>query len=105
MMRKVAFKLFLKDGVFDEYKRRHDTIWPELVDLLRQAGISDYSIFVDEDQKTLFAVQVQADSYSDAELRAHPIMQRWWDYMADLMEVEDDRSPCTTPLSPVFYLE
>ena len=56
IVEKIAFKMKLHQGMEDEYKKRHDEIWPELLDLLVQAGITDYSIFHDEDTNILFAV-------------------------------------------------
>ena len=77
-----AFKMQLKPGVVDEYRRRHDEIWPELSALLSDSGIYDYSIFLDEDTLSLFAVlKLRADNSRDA-LPDHPVMKRWWDYMA-----------------------
>ena len=94
----------LKPGFEAEYKRRHDAIWPELAALLRQAGISDYSIFLDEETLTLFAVQKLADDNTAASLRTHPVMRRWWDYMAGLMETHPDHSPVEPDLRQMFYL-
>ena len=99
-----AFKMRLKPGFVAEYQRRHDTIWPELVELLRAHGISDYSIFLDEETLTLFAVQKLDASVSRDALPQHPVMCRWWDYMADIMESNPDHSPTVTDLKPVFYL-
>ena len=95
----------LKPGVIAEYKKRHDEIWPELEKELRAAGISDYSIFLDEETLTLFATQKLNDKNSASELRHLPIMKKWWDYMAPLMEVHADNSPVAIPLKEVFYLE
>jgi len=53
---RVAFKMTLKEGFAEEYKKRHDEIWPELSILLKTSGIYDYSIFLDEETNTLFAV-------------------------------------------------
>lgn len=99
-----GFKMKLKPGFEAEYKRRHDEIWPELTALLRQAGISDYSIFLDEETLTLFAVQKIADDKTAASLRTHPVMRKWWDYMAELMETNPDHSPVEPDLKQVFYL-
>lgn len=106
MSDKVAFTMKLKENVVDEYKRRHDEIWPELVELLRNHGISDYSIFLDEKNLTLFAVQKVslATNSSNDQLRSNEIMKRWWAYMADLMETNDDQSPITQPLRLVFHM-
>ena len=100
-----AFKMKLKPGVVAEYKKRHDEIWPELAAQLRKAGVSDYSIFLDEETLTLFAVQKLADKNSAAELPKNPVVRKWWDYMAPLMEVNPDHSPVAAPLREVFHLD
>ncbi len=104
-MQRNAFKMKLKPGVIAEYKRRHDEIWPELQRELRAAGISDYSIYFDEETLTLFAAQKVADKNSVAELRQLPVMRKWWNYMAPLMEVHPDDSPVSIPLTEVFHLD
>jgi len=105
-MTKIAFKMKLMRGCKEEYQKRHDAIWPELAALLRENGISDYTIFLDEETNTLFAVQRQGDgAQSSQELGNHPIVQRWWAYMADIMETNADNSPVSKPLIPVFHLD
>ena len=102
-MNKAAFKMTLKKGFEAEYKKRHDEIWPELLELLRGQGISDYSIFLDEETGTLFGVQkIDGDSGSQ-DLGQNPVVQKWWKYMSDIMEVNDDNSPVTIPLKEVFF--
>ena len=64
-MRRVAFQMTLFKGCCEEYKKRHDAIWPELCRELKAAGISDYSIFLDEETLTLFAVQKLTDAKSE----------------------------------------
>jgi L-rhamnose mutarotase len=104
-----AFRMQLKPGMVEEYKRRHDALWPDLAQALRDAGIFDYSIFLDEDTLALFAVLKIADGAPIGELPKQPVMARWWDYMADLMEVEPDGEPRNRPrewpLRQVFYFE
>ena len=100
-----AFKMKLKPGAVEEYKRRHDALWPELARELRAAGVSDYSIFLDEDTLTLFAVQKLADGHTAGALPQTAIVQKWWAYMAPLMEVNPDRSPACTGLREVFHLD
>lgn len=95
----------LKPGNVAEYKKRHDEIWPELSAALRAAGISDYSIFLDEETLTLFAVQKQAENNTAADLPIHPVVKKWWVYMAPLMEVNPDNSPVTRTLPEVFHLD
>lgn len=104
-MKTVAFKMQLKPGFEAEYKKRHDEIWPELVHLLKEAGISNYHIFLDEATLTLFGVQELSVQSTEASLPQQAIMQKWWKYMADIMETNADHSPITTPLKEVFYME
>jgi L-rhamnose mutarotase len=104
-LEQVAFKMHLLPGCAAEYKRRHDAIWPELSALLHQAGISDYSIFLDEETHTLFAVLRRNDGHQMDQLPKSELMQRWWHYMADLMRVESDQSPVQCRLTPVFHLD
>lgn len=99
-----AFRMQLKPGVVAEYQARHDAIWPELSELLTASGISDYSIFLDEDTLSLFAVLKLADQNQRDTLPKHPVMQKWWDYMAPLMEVEPGNKPREWALKPVFHL-
>ena len=95
----------LKPGVAAEYKKRHDDIWPELTAALRAAGVSDYSIFLDEETLTLFAVQKLSQANTAAGLPDSPIVRKWWDSMAPLMEVHPDRAPISKPLQEVFHLD
>ena len=104
-MKRLAFKMKLKPGFAAEYKKRHDAIWPELSALIRNAGISEYSIFLDEETNTLFAFQKQSGDASSQDLGSNPIVQKWWRYMADIMKTNPDHSPITIPLTEVFYLE
>jgi len=104
-MTRNAFTMKLKKGYEEEYKRRHDEIWPELAEELKKAGISDYSIFLDEAAGTLFAVQKLADDNSVDALPGKEVMRRWWDFMADIMEVNPDNSPVCTPLREVFHMD
>ncbi len=103
-MHRHAFKMKLKPGTIAEYKRRHDEIWPELAEALSAAGISDYSIFLDEESLTLFAVQKLSETNAAAQLPQTAIMRKWWAYMAPLMEVNPDNSPVCTELPEIFHL-
>ncbi len=104
-MRRVAFKMQLKKGFEAEYERRHDALWPELARTLKEAGISDYSIFLDPETLVLFGVQRLADDSSSDRLPQKAVMRRWWDYMKDIMETNPDGSPAAKDLKEVFYLE
>ena len=100
---RVAFKMKLKPGCVDEYRKRHDALWPELKQLLSESGVSDYSIFHDPETDILFAVQ-QSNGQGSQDLGSLPVVQKWWAYMADIMETNSDNSPVSTPLQEVFYL-
>ena len=104
MMEKYAFKMRLNPGMEAEYRKRHDEIWPELVDLLRQAGVRDYSIHLDRDTGILFGVLWREAGHRMDDLPVHPVMQRWWAHMADIMEVRADNEPVAVPLVPVFHM-
>ena len=104
-MQTVAFKMKLNPGMAVEYKKRHDEIWPELKKLLKDNGISDYSIFLDEETNILFAVQKQDGNGSSQDLGSTEIVKKWWAYMAEVMETNPDNSPVSVPLQPVFYME
>jgi L-rhamnose mutarotase len=103
-MERIAFKMKLFSGAEKEYKKRHDEIWPELKDLLRETGISDYSIFFDASSNDLFGVLKVEISENLNKLSANAVMQKWWAYMKDIMECNDDDSPVSIPLTEVFHL-
>ncbi len=104
-MEEIAFTMKLKPGVAAEYQRRHDEIWPELSAALTDAGVRDYSIFLDHATNTLFAVQKRTVGHTADMLPGLSVVQRWWEYMADLMETNPNNSPVTGPLSRVFHLD
>lgn len=104
-MRRNAFKMKLKPGYAEEYKKRHDEIWPELSQCLKEAGVHDYSIFLDEETLTLFAFQQLEDSYDGKALALHPVVRKWWAYMADIMDTNTDHSPVTKALQEVFHMD
>jgi L-rhamnose mutarotase len=104
MPEKYAFKMRLNPGMKAEYRTRHDEIWPELVTLLREAGISDYSIHFDEATNTLFGVLWRSDGHAMDALPGHPVMRRWWAHMADIMETNPANEPVVVPLETVFHM-
>ena len=105
MQQRIAFKMKIKTGAIEEYKKRHDELWPELHKLLKDAGISEYSIFYDEETGTLFAFQKQTGEQGSQDLGKTEIVQRWWKYMSDIMETNPDNSPVSTTLKEVFFME
>ncbi len=104
-MNRIAFKMKLFSGCEDEYKKRHDAIWPELKTLLKETGVEDYSIFLDKETNILFGVLKVKNPLKLDELPNHPVMKKWWAYMKDIMESNEDNSPVSVPLKEVFYLK
>ncbi|MEB2847749.1 L-rhamnose mutarotase [Rhizobiales bacterium RZME27] len=104
ILEKHAFKMKLHPGMEDEYRKRHDEIWPELSALLREAGVRDYSIHLDRETNILFGVLSRPVDHSMASLPDHPVMKRWWAHMADIMESNPDNSPVESDLVTVFHL-
>ena len=104
-MEKHAFKMRLNQGCEDEYRRRHDEIWPELVSLLKDAGISDYSIHLDRETNILFGVLWRSDDLQMDDLPAHEVMKKWWAHMADIMDSHSDNEPVVTDLETVFHMQ
>jgi L-rhamnose mutarotase len=103
-MHRHAFKMSLQSGRAEEYRRRHDAIWPELASLLRKAGVRNYSIFLDPETNVLFAYLERTDDHTMDDLPGHPVMQRWWDYMKDIMAANPDGSPASALLHEMFHL-
>ena len=104
-MKRVAFKMKLKPGFKQEYIKRHNEVWPEIVELIRKSGITDYSIYLDEETNILFGVQKVEGNMSSQGLGSVEIQQKWWDYMSDIMEVNADNSPVTIFLDEVFHMD
>lgn len=104
-MQRLAFKMHLNPDQKEAYMKRHNEIWPELKQLLKEAGVSEYSIFLDEDTNTLFAFQKVSGDGGSQDLGQTEIVKKWWAYMADIMETNPDNSPVTVELEEVFYME
>ena len=104
-MKRIAFKMYLNEGQKEEYKKRHHEIWPELKQLLKEAGVSEYSIFLDEETNTLFAFQKVSGDGGSQDFGQIEIVQKWWAFMKDIMETNEDNSPVSATLEEVFYLE
>lgn len=100
-----AFKMKLKTGCVEEYKKRHDEIWPELAKAHTDAGIFDYSIYLDEETLTLVAFQKLSGGNTADNLKNLTIVKIWWDYMADLMEVHPGNMPVVKSLHEVFHMD
>lgn len=104
MPERIAFRMNLFAGQAAEYEKRHDEIFPELAQALKDAGVSDYTIWLDPQSHHLFGILTRTDDHTMADLPATEIMKRWWAHMADIMETHPDNVPVQVPLKQVFYL-
>lgn len=104
-MKRFAFKIRLNEGQKEEYIKRSDEIWPELKKLLKDAGIHEYSISLDEETNTLFAFQKISGECGSQDLGKTEIVKKWRAFMADIMETNPDNSPVTSALEEVFYMK
>lgn len=104
-MLRVGFAMQLHEGCEEEYKKRHDEIWPELAKELADAGVRDYVIYLDKSTHTLFASQKVTEHNTADALPGRDIVRKWWDYMADLMETNSDGSPIVRKLTEMFYFD
>ncbi len=101
---RIAFRMNLHPGQAAEYERRHDEIFPDLVVALKEAGISDYTIWLDPETHHLFGILTRADDHSLDRLPETEVMQRWWAHMRDVMQTHPDNVPVQVPLKRVFFL-
>ena len=104
MPERIAFRMNLFPGQAAEYEKRHDEIFPELTRALRDAGVSDYTIWLDPEDHHLFGILTRTDDHTMADLPNTEVMKRWWKHMADIMETHPDNVPVQVPLKRVFFL-
>lgn len=104
MSERIAFRMNLNPGQAAEYQRRHDEIPGELVTALKEAGVSDYSIWIDPLSDHLFGILTRSDTHTMGRLPESEIVKRWWQHMADIMETGPDNVPVQVPLKQVFLL-
>ena len=104
MIRKASM-MYVKKEAYDEYKKRHDEIWPEMAAELKRHGAHNYSIFLHRETGQLFAyLEVESEEKWD-QMASTEVCQKWWKYMDPLMETNEDHSPVSIDLDEVFYLE
>lgn len=104
MIRK-SFKMYLNEGMAEEYERRHNLLWPEMKEMIHECGGHNYSIFLDEITNVLYGYIEIEEEEKWAKSADTPINRKWWDYMADIMKTNPDNSPVSDGLKPVFHLD
>ncbi len=100
-----AFTMKLYDNMAEEYEKRHNELWDEMKESIANHGGKNYSIFLDKETNTLFGyIEIESmelwQSMAQTETN-----QKWWAFMADIMETNPDNSPVTTELREVFHLD
>lgn len=94
----------VNEGCEGEYEARHNPIWKELEDVLKTHGVSNYSIFLDPETRSLFGYAEIEDEARWQAIATTPICRKWWSHMADVMETNSDQSPAARDLREVFHL-
>jgi L-rhamnose mutarotase len=104
MSERIAFRMNLNSGQALEYEKRHDEVFPELARALKDAGVSDYSIWLDPESNHLFAILTRTADHTLDALPDTDICKKWWAFMADIMETDENNVPTQIPLKQVFLL-
>ena len=105
-MERYAWKATVKEGMLEEYVRRHNEIWPELTEVLRQAGIRNYTIWNCGSELFGYYECEKGADYAAAVQAGSPVVDRWNDYMKDVMVMEMDPVTGAQPLlTQVFLME
>jgi len=100
-----GFKMKLNDGMAEEYKKRHNQLWPEMKDIIHNHGGKNYSIFLDEETNILFGyIEIENEELWN-QVGKTEINRKWWDFMASIMETNDDNSPVSKDLELMFHLD
>ena len=102
---KKAFKMKLYDGMASEYEKRHNELWPEMIEMIHEYGGKNYSIFLDEETNVLYGYIELEDEQKWSESANTAICRKWWDFMADIMETNPDNSPVCRKITEVFHLD
>lgn len=100
-----AFVMSVYPDCHQEYKKRHDEIWPELTEVLKKHGASRYSIFLDEETSNLFAYVEISNLEQWNNIAETEVCRKWWSYMKDIMKTNEDNSPVSKELKDVFFME
>jgi L-rhamnose mutarotase len=104
MIRK-AFVMSVNEGQFQEYEDRHSPIWKELHETLTAHGVHNYSIFLLEETRQLFAYAEIEDEERWRSIADTDICKKWWEYMGDIMPANPDNSPVSQDLREVFHID
>ena len=95
----------LNENMAEEYKKRHDSLWQEMVNMIHEHGGKNYTIFLDADTNTLFGYLEIKDNDLWDKTAETEVCKLWWKYMADIMETNPDNSPVAMNFTEMFHLD
>jgi L-rhamnose mutarotase len=104
MIRK-AFVMQVNAGQHEEYRKRHNPIWPDLADTLKAHGVHNYSIFLHPETNQLFAYVEIEDELQWRNIAQTDVCRKWWAHMHEIMPSNPDHSPQSSDLQEVFHLD
>ena len=105
MKTRKAFVMSVNAGAEEEYEKRHNPIWPELEKVLKDHGVSNYSIFLHPETRQLFGYAEIENEEQWASIGATEICRKWWKQNVEIMPSNPDHSPISAPLREVFHLD
>ncbi len=100
-----TFKMQLNPGMEAEYEKRHNELWPEMVDMIHAHGGKNYTISLDSETGVLYGYIEIEDEEKWSKGADTAINRKWWDFMADIMETNADNSPVSHDLKVLFHLD
>lgn len=105
-MERMAWRGRVRPGCRAEYEKRHAEIWPEMVEVLKAAGICNYTIFADGNELFGYYECEKGVAFAEKYQAESPVVARWNEYMKDILELEMDPVTGAQPkLEPVFRLD
>jgi L-rhamnose mutarotase len=102
---RIAFRMQVNPGAEAEYIRRHNPIWPELEQTLKDHGVVDYSIFLDAATGDLFTYAEIEDIGRWQAIADTDVCRKWWQHMAPLLPTNPDNSPVAQNLKEIVHIE
>ena len=100
-----SFRMTLKEGKLEEYKRKHDEVWLEISEILTSSGVTNYSIYYDKKDNTLIEYMELTDDNTFDQMEELETIKKWNIFMKDLLvtKFEEDASPVVDELLEVFH--
>ena len=89
-MRRVGFEMKIKPEMVEEYKQRHDDIWPEMTEALHRTGWHNYTIFFKDDGTLFGYCEVEESLQASLEaMSREEVNQRWQDDMSPFFQLPE----------------